>query len=42
VPADLHEVWEERVAIMLADGHLLPAAAARLAGEGLQTQREVW
>jgi hypothetical protein len=42
VPADLHEVWEERVAIMLADGHLLPADAARLAGEGLQTQREVW
>jgi hypothetical protein len=27
---------------MLADGHLLPADAARLAGEGLQTQREVW
>jgi hypothetical protein len=42
VPADLHEVWEERVAIMLADGHLLPADAARLAWEGLQTQREVW
>ena len=42
VPADRHEVWEERVAIMRADGHLLPAAAARLAWEGLQTQREVW
>ena len=42
VPADLHEVWEERVAIMLADGHLLPADAARRAGEGLQIQREVW
>jgi hypothetical protein len=42
VPADLHEVWEERVAIMLADGHLLPADAARLAGQGLQIQREVW
>ena len=42
VPADLHEVWEECVAIMLADGHLLPADAARLAWEGLQTQREVW
>jgi Toprim-like len=40
VPADLHEVWEERVAIMLADGHLLPTDAARLAWEGLQTQRE--
>ena len=36
VPADLHEAWEERVAIMLADGHLLPADAARLAWEGLQ------
>jgi hypothetical protein len=36
VPADLHEVWEERIAIMLADGHLLPADAARLAWEGLQ------
>jgi hypothetical protein len=42
VPADLHEVWEERVAIILADGHLLPADAARLAWEGLQIQREVW
>jgi len=36
VPADLHEVWEERVAIMSADGHLLPADAERLAWEGLQ------
>jgi len=36
LPADLHEVWAERVAIMLADGHLLPADAARLAWEGLQ------
>jgi hypothetical protein len=35
VPADLHEAWEERVAIMLADGHLCPADAARLAWEGL-------
>jgi hypothetical protein len=35
VPADLHEAWEERVAIMLADGHLRPADAARLAWEGL-------
>jgi hypothetical protein len=32
VPADLYKAWEERVAIMLADGHLL----ARLAWEGLQ------
>ena len=35
VPADLHEAWEERVAIMLADGHVHPADAARLAWEGL-------
>ena len=28
--------WEERVAIMVADGHLRPADAARLAWEGLQ------
>jgi hypothetical protein len=36
VPADLHEAWAERVVIMLADGHLVPAEAARLAWEGLQ------
>jgi hypothetical protein len=36
VPADLHEVWAERLALMLADGHLLPADAARLAWEELQ------
>jgi hypothetical protein len=36
VSADLHEAWEERVAIMRADGHLRPADAARLAWEGLQ------
>ena len=42
VPVDLHEVWEERVAIMLADGHLLPVDAERLAWEGLQAQRRVW
>jgi Toprim-like len=36
VPADLYEAWAERVAIMLADGHLRPADAARLAWEGLQ------
>jgi DNA primase len=35
VPADLHEAWAERVAIMLADGHLCSADAARLAWEGL-------
>ena len=37
VPADLHGAWEERVAIMRADGHLLPADAERQAWEGLQT-----
>ena len=42
VPADLHEAWAERVAIMRADGHLLPEDAERLAWEGVQTQREVW
>ena len=31
VPADFIEVWEERIAIMLADGHLLPADAGRRA-----------
>ena len=36
VPADLHEVWAERLALMLADGHLLPADAARLVWEDLQ------
>jgi len=36
VPGDLHEAWEERVAIMVADGHLRPADATRLAWEGLQ------
>jgi len=36
VPGDLHEAWEERVAIMVADGHLRPADAARLAWEALQ------
>jgi hypothetical protein len=35
VPADLHEAWEERVAIMLVDGHVRPADAARLAWERL-------
>jgi hypothetical protein len=36
VPADLSEAWAERVAIMLADGHLLLEDAERLAWEGLQ------
>ena len=36
VPADLHKAWAERVAIMLADGHLLPEDAQRLAWEGLR------
>jgi len=30
------ESWAERVAIMVADGHLRPADATRLAWEGLQ------
>ena len=34
-----HEVWEERVAIMRADGPLLPADAARLAWKGLPGAR---
>src|SRR5215831_18844291 len=36
VPADLSEAWAERVAIMLADGHLVPEDAERLAWEGLK------
>jgi hypothetical protein len=36
VPGDLYEAWEERVAIMLADGRLVPEDAQRLAWEGLQ------
>jgi len=36
VPADLYEAWEERVAIMRADGRLVPEDAQRLAWEGLQ------
>jgi hypothetical protein len=36
VPEDLSEAWGERVAMMLTDGHLLPADAAWLAWEGLQ------
>jgi len=41
VPEDLHEVWAERVAIMVADGGMPPADAERLAWEELQTQRAV-
>jgi len=41
VPADLHEAWAERAAIMVADGGLPPADAERLAWEELQTQRAV-
>jgi hypothetical protein len=36
VPADLYEALAERVAIMIADGHLHPTDATRLAWEGLQ------
>ena len=35
VPAHLREAWEERAAIMMEEGGLLPAAAERLAWEGL-------
>jgi hypothetical protein len=35
-PEDLHEAWEERVAMTLTDGHLLSKDAERLAWEGLQ------
>ena len=36
VPEDWREVWEERVAIMVADGTLPRVEAERLAWEGLQ------
>lgn len=36
VPEDLREAWEERVAIMAADGKLPRAEAEHLAWEGLQ------
>ena len=36
VPADLQETWDERVAIMVADGGLLHAEAECLAWAGLQ------
>jgi hypothetical protein len=37
---DLREAWEERVAIMVADGHLQQADAERLARVGFQVLRE--
>jgi len=37
VPADLQETWDERVAIMVADGGLRHAEAECLAWAGLQT-----
>jgi hypothetical protein len=37
VPADLQETWDERVAIMVADGGLPHAEAECLAWAGLQT-----
>ena len=40
MPEDLREAWAERVAIMVADGHLLRAEAERLAWVGLQPQRD--
>jgi hypothetical protein len=36
VPAALREVWQERVAIMVADGGVSPVEAERLAWQGLQ------
>jgi len=38
VPEDLREAWDERVAIMVADGGVPRAEAARLAGAALQAQ----
>jgi len=40
VPEALHEAWTERVAIMVADGHLPQAEAERLAWAGLQALGE--
>jgi len=40
LPEDLREAWDERAAIMTADGGLPRAAAERLACAGLQAQRE--
>jgi hypothetical protein len=40
VPEHLREAWEERAAIMMEDGGLPPAAAERLAWEGLQYPAE--
>ena len=39
VPEELREAWDERVAIMVADGGMALADAERLAWEELQTQR---
>jgi hypothetical protein len=35
-PQDLQELWQERTAIMVYDGQLPPAEAARLAWAGLR------
>jgi hypothetical protein len=40
VPAHLREAWEERAAIMMEEGGVPPAAAERLAWEGLQDSAE--
>jgi hypothetical protein len=40
VPEDCRELWEERVAIIVADGKLPRVEAERLAWEGLQPTRE--
>jgi hypothetical protein len=40
VPAHLREAWEERAAIIMEEGGVPPAAAERLAWEGLQDPAE--
>ena len=40
VPEDCRELWEERVAIIVADGKLPRVEAERLAWVGLQPARE--
>jgi hypothetical protein len=41
VPEALREAWDERVAIMTADGGVPHTTAERLAWEGLQAERAV-
>ena len=39
IPAELHEAWQERVALMVADSDLPHADAERLAWAVFQAQR---